>query len=70
MTVKAMAATIELNGSLDFVMCRSIHVVFTIYGVVDGVSWCLMAVSAFIGMFDIVVLLFVRRRKAFISVEF
>jgi hypothetical protein len=58
---KAMAATIELNGPLDFVMCRPIRVVFAVLSM-----WCLaiswLSFFVFIGLFDIALFLYVRRR--------
>jgi uncharacterized membrane protein len=61
MTVKAMAAT---RSGLErfFRLCDVSTYPCRIYGVVGVVYWCLMAVFAFIGLFDIVVFLFVRRR--------
>ena len=61
MTVKAMAAT---RSGLErfFRLCDVSTYPCRIRGVVDVVSWYLMAVFVFIGMFDIVLFLFVRRR--------
>jgi hypothetical protein len=49
--VKAMGAAIDLDGAFGFVACRSVHVLFAA-----------LAFSVFIGLFNIVVLLFIRRQ--------
>jgi hypothetical protein len=66
--VEAVDVSIDLVGTFGFVVCRFVHVSY-VYDVVRRVSWYLLAFFVLIGLFNIVVLLFLRRHWVFASVE-